>query len=124
MTNSVLPETGSRIKVFRRLLPYLLPYKKRIVLGIILLLVSTPAGAFHPLVWKYIIDQVITRHRIAMLMPALLLMFAVQGAGSAIEAVQNVILEGVGQHFLLDLRIAIYSKLQRQSLAFHHESRT
>ena len=117
-------ESRARIKVFRRLLPYLAPYKKRITLGIVLLLISTPAGAFHPLVWKYIIDQVITRHRISMLLPALVLMFAVQGAGSAIEAFQNVILEGVGQRFVFDLRCAIYAKLQRQSLAYHHESRT
>lgn len=113
-----------RINVFRRLLPYLLPYRKRIGAGVVLLLISTPAGAFHPLVWMYIINEVIGKHRYNMLLPALLVMFTVQGVGSAIESVQNVILEGVGQRFVFDLRCAIYAKLQRQSLAYLHERRT
>lgn len=113
----------SRINVFRRLLPYLAPYRKRIGAGIVLLLISTPAGAFHPLVWMYIINEVIGKHRVNMLLPALIVMFTVQGLGSAIEAVQNVILEGVGQRFVFDLRCAVYEKLQRQSLAFLNERR-
>ncbi len=114
----------TRVHVFRRLAPYLLPYWKRITCGTILLLISTPLGAFHPLVWMYIINEVIGKHRINMLLPALSLMFFIQGIGSAIESVQNVILEGVGQRFVFDIRCAVYSKLQRQSLQFLTERRT
>ncbi len=110
--------------VFRRILPYLVPYRRRISLGVVLLLISTPLGAFHPLVWMYVVNEVIGKNRHNMLLPALLVMFAVQGIGSAIEAIKSILLEGVGQRFVFDLRCAIYSRLQSQSLAYHTNRRT
>jgi len=110
--------------VFKRILPYLAPYSRRISFGVVLLLISTPLGAFHPLVWMYVVNEVIGKHRHNMLLPALLVMFVVQGTGSAIEAVKSILLEGVGQRFVFDLRCAIYSRLQSQSLAYHTNRRT
>ncbi len=121
---NITPVSHVRIHVFRRLLPYLSPYRRRITIGIILQLVSTPAGAFHPLVWMFIVNEVIGKHRTSMLVPALLVMFAVQGIGSALESTMSVILEGVGQRFVFDLRSAVYEKLQSQSLAYFGENRT
>lgn len=119
-----MPESAPRVQVFRRLLPYLRPYRGKIAMGVFLLLLSTPAGSFHPLVWMYIVNQVIGKHRVEMLIPALLLMFTVQGVGSLLDAVKSVLLERVGQRFVFDLRNAVYTKLQRQSLAYMSEHRT
>jgi ATP-binding cassette, subfamily B, bacterial len=110
--------------VLKRILPYLAPYRNRIWLGVVLLIVATPLGAFHPLVWMYVVNHVIAGHKYSMLLPALLVMFAVQGLGSAIEAVKSVLLERVGQCFVFDLRCDIYKRLQNQSLAYHSERRT
>lgn len=64
-------------RVFRRLLPYLRPYRAKIALGVTLLLISTPLGSAHPLIWKYIVDVVITKHRPENLLGALLAMFVI-----------------------------------------------
>ena len=123
------PETsGSNkkpdIKVFKRLSPFLRPYRGRIAFGIFLLLLSTPLGAFHPLAWKQIVDDVIGHHHPNKLAFWLLAMFLVQGAATLLDAAKSVILERVGQRFVFDLRSAVYEKLQRQSLAYLQENRT
>jgi ABC-type multidrug transport system fused ATPase/permease subunit len=45
----------------RRVYGYLAPYRWRIALGVALLVLATPATLFLPLVWKFIVDEVITR---------------------------------------------------------------
>ena len=112
------------VSVFRRLVPYLRPYRSRILLGVALLLVGTPLGSAHPLIWKYIVDVVVVQRRPDRLFPALLLMFALQGLATLLDAVKSIILERVGQRFVFDLRNAVYQKLQRQSLAYLSENRT
>ena len=111
------------INVLRRLLPYLRPHRKKIVLGVVLLLIATPLGSAHPLIWKYIVDVVIVKKRVGMLVPALLLMFAIQGLATLLDAVKGIVLERVGQRFVFDLRNAVYAKLQRQSLAYFGDNR-
>ena len=128
--DSRLPGEGSQrnpnpqFSVFRRILPYLRPYRWKIALGIFLLLISTPLGAAHPLIWKQIVDDVIGRHRPNRLVWWLLLMFLIQGTATLLDAWKGIVLERVGQRFVFDLRNAVYEKLQRQSLAYGHENRT
>ena len=109
--------------VYRRLLPYLKPHLPQLGLGLGLLLISVPAGSFHPIVWKFIVDDVVTKQQPQLLLPALGVMFAVQAVGSVLGAWRSNLLEKVGQQVVQDLRVAVYNKLQRQSLAWHHEHR-
>lgn len=110
--------------VFRRLLPYLLPHWRIIVVGLLCLFISIPAGAFHPLVWAYIVDTVIGKHQYNLLLPAIGVMFAVQAVGTLLEAFRSNMLEKVGQKIVFALRNDVYSKLQRQSISYLHDNRT
>ena len=112
------------IKVFRRVWPYLYPYRGRIALGVGLLLISTPLGSAHPLIWKYIVDDVVGLRHVNHLWPALLAMFAIQGTATLLDAMKSIVLERVGQRFVFDLRSAVYRKLQSQSLAYLSDNRT
>ncbi|MCC6728419.1 MAG: ABC transporter ATP-binding protein [Chthonomonadales bacterium] len=118
------PQPSPRRGVFRRLLPYLRPHWRRIALGLFLLLLAIPAGAFHPLVWAFIVDDVIGHRRVGLLLPAIGVMLAVQAIGTLLEAYRSNLLEKVGQRLVFDLRNEVYAKLQGQSLAYLHESRT
>ena len=115
--------TAQEIPVFRRLLPYLRPHTSKIALGLFLLLISIPAQNFHPLVWSFIVDEVVGKKRVDMLLPAVLAMFVVQALGTVLGAWRNNILEKVGQEMIFALRNDVYSKLQRQSMSYHHENR-
>ncbi|NUQ00126.1 MAG: ABC transporter ATP-binding protein [Armatimonadetes bacterium] len=112
------------MKPLVRLLHYLRPYRWQIIMGLICLLLSTPAQLFHPLVWKYIVDEVVGHRRVEMLGPALLLMLVVQLVGVALEALRTYTLGLVGQHFVVDLRRELYDRLQAHSLRFFHDRRS
>jgi ABC-type multidrug transport system fused ATPase/permease subunit len=104
--------------------PYLRPHWRVIAFGLFCLLVSIPASSFHPLVWKYIVDEVIGRRRMEMLLPAIAFMFCVQAIGTLLEALRDNLLQKVGQRIVYDLRNQVYEKLQRQSLSYLHNRRT
>jgi len=109
--------------IFWRLLPYLRPHIKTIAFGLFLLLLSIPATNFHPIAWKYIVDEVIGKRRVELLLPWIGAMFAVQALGSVLSALRSNLLEKVGQRLVYDLRRDVYARLQAQSLAYHHENR-
>ncbi|MCS7264360.1 MAG: ABC transporter ATP-binding protein/permease [Armatimonadetes bacterium] len=109
---------------FVRLLQYLKPYWWQIVVGLICLLLATPAQLFHPLVWKFIVDEVIVNQKVWLLVPALLVMVAVHLIGVGLSAARTYLLGVVGQKFVFDLRNELYRKLQSHSLRFFHERRS
>jgi ABC-type multidrug transport system fused ATPase/permease subunit len=109
--------------IFLRILGYLRPYRGSILIGFACLLLATPAGLFHPLVWRYIVDEVIGRRQVDMLVPALLAMIAVGVLGAALSAFRTNLLEKVGQRFTMELRNEAYRKLQGQSIAYLHDNR-
>jgi len=109
---------------FVRLLKYLKPYWWQIAIGLLCLLLATPAQLFHPLVWKFIVDEVIVNHKVGLLVPALLVMVAVHLVGVGLSAARTYLLGVVGQRFVFDLRNELYRKLQSHSLRFFHERRS
>jgi len=112
------------INIYRRLLPYLRPHTGTIGGGLLLLLLTIPAENFHPIAWKNIVDNVIGGDRslrtLALWVGA---MFAVQAVAALLGAIRSNLLEKVGQRLVYDLRNDVYAKLQRQSLAYHHDNR-
>ncbi|HEU4754294.1 MAG TPA: ABC transporter ATP-binding protein [Armatimonadota bacterium] len=110
--------------VYLRILRYLRPYRWRVALGLACLLVATPLSLVHPWIWKYIVDEVVTKRQIHLLAPALAVMVAAHLSGSVLNALRGNILEKVGQCFVRDLRNEVYRKLQGQSLQYLHEHRS
>ena len=122
--STTTPPAKPDIRVFQRVWPYLRPYRGKIAIGIGLLLISTPLSSAHPLIWRYIVDDVVAQKHVGHLWPALLAMFAIQGLATLLDALKSILLERVGQRFVFDLRNAVYRKLQSQSLAYLSDNRT
>jgi ABC-type multidrug transport system fused ATPase/permease subunit len=110
--------------VYLRIVRYLRPYRWRVFLGLLCLLVATPLSLVHPWVWKYIVDEVVMKRRLGLLPPALAVMVAAHFTGAALNALRGNLLEKVGQCFVRDLRNEVYGKLQGQSLRYLHEHRS
>jgi ABC-type multidrug transport system fused ATPase/permease subunit len=117
------PSPPANRSVFRRMFPYLRPHWRALAVGLVCLLISVPAGHFHPLVWAFMVDQVIMHRRVEMLLPAMGLMFLVQAVGTVIGAYRDNLLQKVGQRLVFELRNEVYEKLQRQSLGYLHDNR-
>ncbi len=107
-----------------RLLRYLKPYWWQIAVGLVCLLLATPAQLFPPLVWKFIVDEVIVNRKVGFLLPAILVMMAVHLVGVGLSALRTYLLGVVAQRFVYDLRNELYRKLQSHSLRFFHERRS
>jgi ATP-binding cassette, subfamily B, bacterial len=112
------------MQVYLRIIRYLGPYRWRIAVGFLCLLVATPLTLVHPWVWKYIVDEVVLKGQPNLLAPALAVMVGVQLAGALLNALRSNLLEKVGQCFVQDLRNEVYRKLQGQSLQYLHEHRS
>ncbi len=112
------------MREIRRLIGWFKPYRWKIALGFGCLLLATPAQLFHPLVWKYVVDEVVLNEKINMLLPALGVMLTVHLIGTGLNMIRTWYLGSVGQDFIHDLRMAIYERMQDHSLRFFHDRRS
>jgi ATP-binding cassette subfamily B protein len=110
--------------MFWRLLRLMRPYAVPIVVGFTCLVLATPAQMFPPLVWKYVVDEVIMNRKMDHLLPAMLVMLAVHLVGMGLSAARTYLLGVAGQRFVADLRNRLHDKLMRQSVRYHHDRKS
>ncbi|MBN1304484.1 MAG: ABC transporter ATP-binding protein [Anaerolineales bacterium] len=105
-------------KLLQRVLAYARPYTRQIFGMLLVILISTVLSLLTPLIFRYMIDQVIPAEnvtRLVWLAVALLLIPALNGAVSVVQRWLNA---SIGEGVIYDLRIALFNKLQRMSLRF------
>jgi ATP-binding cassette subfamily B protein len=108
----------------RFLVPYLRPYRRRMVLGLLSILASVTVGLFSPLLVGWAVDAMreqVTASTLLTYGGVLLAITAVQGIFSYL---QRMILVTVSRDVELDLRNAYFSKLETLSVSFFQDSYT
>jgi len=108
----------------RRLTPYLRPHRRALTVGAGILLLATPLQLFHPLVWMFVVDEVIIGERHHLLLPALGVMLAVHLTGAGLGCWRSWLLERAAERFVFALRNDCYDNIQRQPLAWFHARRS
>lgn len=103
---------------------FLQPYRVPVFISIGLLFISVPLAQVHPLVWRYVVDDVLVARNAAGLWAALAIMLGAQLLAVATGAVQGWLLEKSGQGFVRDARNAVFAKLIGQSMDYHKDRRT
>ena len=106
-------------RLMRRLLTYLRPYWRLVLVGFAAIIVDTGATLAQPYLIKVAIDQYIAAGRLAGLDRLALLYLAVLLAAFAAEYVQTWTMQVIGQRIMFDLRMSIYRHLQRLDLSFY-----
>ncbi len=104
--------------LLRRVLAYGRPYRYQIFGMLAAILVSTGLTLLTPLILRDLIDHTIPSgnvHRLVFLALGLLLIPSVGGVINVIQRRLNAV---VGEGVIYDLRVALYSHLQRMSLRF------
>ena len=114
------PDTNPKItwQLLKRVLHYAKPYRGLMITMLLLILAQTGLMLLTPLILRDLIDKTIPAgdiHRLILLALALLLIPALNGA---INVTQRRLNSRVGEGVIYDLRIALYSSLQRMSLRF------
>ena len=97
---------------------YAWPYRFSLLAMLLLILATTALSLLNPLIIRNLIDQTIPQkdlHRLVWLSLALLLIPVISGV---LNVMQRRINANVGEGVIYDLRMALYSGLQRMSLRF------
>ena len=121
--NDAEPDVSIASVNWRRLLGYLKPYRVRMGLALVALLISSGLGLAFPLVIVQLLNsatQVKTYDSLNALAGALVALFLLQAAFSFL---QSYMLNYVGEHIVYDLRTSLYGQLQQLSLDFYSTRR-
>ncbi|MFD8354705.1 ABC transporter ATP-binding protein [Streptomyces coelicoflavus] len=123
-----MPTTGSataRVPVpKRRILKLFLPYRRSLLFVAFLVVASSLVSLVNPFLIREIIDVALPQGRTGLLSALALGMVVVAVANSSFNVWQTYLSAKVGQLVMHDLRTAVYSHLQRMSLAFFTRTRT
>jgi ATP-binding cassette, subfamily B, bacterial len=101
-----------------RVLAYARPYWRGITGMLVMILITTGISLISPLIFRTMIDQVLPQknlHELLLLALALLILPILSGG---IGVIQRQLNASVGEGVTYDLRVALFSRLQRMSLRF------
>ncbi len=104
--------------LFRRVLTYSKPYRGQLIAMLVMILANTGLTLLTPLILRDLIDHTIPSgdlKRLALLSLGLLFIPAL---GGGINVWQRRFNASIGEGVIYDLRVALYSRLQRMSLRF------
>lgn len=107
----------------RRMFQYVYPYRWRLALALLCLAVSSGIGLVMPLAIRNLVETVKDASSTAALDKVAIGLMGVFIAQMVFNYIQGYFLTYVGERAVADLRIEVYSHLQRLSLAFFSERR-
>ncbi len=108
----------------RRIMALFRPYRWSLLFVAVLVGTSSLVSLVNPFLIREIIDVALPRGRPGLLAVLALGMIVVSIANSSFSVSQTYVSTKVGQRVMHDLRTAVYSHLQRMSLAFFTRTRT
>src|SRR5512142_1973847 len=109
---------------YRRLLSYLLRYRRQFLIGFLCVVVTTAVALLAPWVMRYAIDDLargVTRAKLAFYA---LVMLGIACIGGTFRFLMRRIIIGVSRHMEYDLRNDFFEHLQRLPLAYFQTHRT
>jgi subfamily B ATP-binding cassette protein MsbA len=112
------------MKVFLRLLKYLKPYWRWVVVSTVCLLLLTILNLLPPLLQKQIIDDVVGQGLLGRLPVLVLGLVGVYALTHLLNFGDLYLRHVLGERFILDLRVLLYNYLQRLSLSFFESQQT
>jgi ATP-binding cassette, subfamily B, bacterial len=104
--------------LMRRVMSYASPYRFQIIEMFILIVGSTGLGLLTPLILRYLIDHIIPSGNIVQLIFLAVGLLLIPSLSGLLRVWQRKLSAQVGEGVTYDLRMAIYTHLQRMSLQF------
>jgi len=105
-------------RLMRRLMGYVRPYRRRLAVAGLLVVADALVGLAGPYLTKEAIDHGIRHHDLGHLDRVALLYLSVLLVGFGLSYLHTQIMQRVGQHVMMDLRMALFHHLQRLPVAY------
>jgi ATP-binding cassette, subfamily B, multidrug efflux pump len=109
-------------KVAKRLFRYLRPYWKLVVAALAMTVVLNILGALSPKFVQYAVDNYIVPKQLEGFTLFVVAFFLVLLFRFIFQYTQEILLNRVGQQVMFDLRTEIYTKLQKQEVAYYDKN--
>ncbi len=106
-------------RLMRRLLGYLRPYRLQVSFAGAVVIADALVALVYPYLTKEAIDFGIRHRDLGFLDRVAVVYVAMLAAGFGLGYLQNQIMQRVGQHVMMDLRLALFRKLQRLPVAYY-----
>ena len=110
--------------LLKRVLGYARPYRRKIILMLITILLTTGLGLLTPLIFRDLIDHTLPSgdtRRLNLLAVGLIL---IPIANGAIAVYQRQLNAAIGEGVIYDLRVSLYAHMQRLSMRFFTNTKT
>jgi ATP-binding cassette, subfamily B, bacterial len=109
---------------FSRIVSLFAPYRLRLSVVGVLIILSAAIGALSPFLLREVLDEAIPKARVGLLSALVGGMIAIAVLSGALGVWQTLVSNQVGQSVMHDLRTSVYRHLQRLSIAFFTRTRT
>lgn len=110
--------------LYLRILRYIKPYMHRLLFAMFCTIMAAAGNLYIPWIIKEMIDQVLTDKNGAMLNWIALSIIAIFIIRGFFWYGQNYLMSYVGQSVIIDIRAAVFKKLQRLSVSFYDKNKT
>lgn len=110
--------------LYLRILSYIKPYMHRLIFAMFCTIMAAAGNLYIPWIIKDMIDEVLTDKNGTMLnwiAASIIAIFVVRGL---FWYGQNYLMSYVGQSVIIDIRAAVFKKLQRLSVSFYDKNKT
>ncbi len=109
---------------FKRLFGYLGPYRRPVILAVVLMLLVTLSAIPMPLITQYLIDSVLPRKLWSKLNLIFWMVVLLYAARVAASFALNYLIGWLGQRVVFDLRYQSYRHLNRLSMSYYDKRQT
>src|SRR5579862_5846199 len=117
------PRPTERIE-WRRLLGLLRPYRWRLAVAGVLLILFNGLGLIFPLVIRTLLNSILVQRNAALLNQVVIFLIGIFVAQAVVGAVQGYLITSLGERLSFDLRTQLFRHLQRLPMAFFDARRT
>ena len=104
---------------YRRLIPWLLPYRLQLVVALLISLLATGVGLVQPYLSKLMIDGALLHHDFGLLVRIAVLVVVVTVVGQMLNVLASYRYVALSAAMLFDIRLALLAHLQRLSPRFY-----
>ena len=115
---------GTKRVSLRRIMRLFRPYRGKVALLLIVVVLQALAGVSSPFFVRAILDDALPNRDLTLLTALALAMVAAAVGGGALSVASSRLSNGIGQQVMHDIRVAMYEHLQRMSFAFFTGTRT
>lgn len=122
------PETSdagpAKVSDARRVMRLFIPYRGTLLVVLILIALAAGTGVVSPFLVREVVDVALPQQRLGLLAWCVGGMIVITAISAALSVVQTQLSTRVGQAIMHDLRVSVFSHLQRMGLAFFTRTRT